>query len=85
MVRLVVLAGCDNEGHPLLIWRSSRHEAADRDMEEMLRLITWWFQYVDHTMPEDKSKITLLCDRSDYKSSNSDMEFIKAAANVLQV
>lgn len=78
-------AGYDNEGHPLLIWRSCRHEAADRDMAEMLRLITWWFQYIDANLPSDKTKITLLCDRSDYKSSNSDIEFIKAASSVLQV
>jgi hypothetical protein len=77
--------GYDKEGHPLLIWRSSRHEAAERDMSEMVRLITWWFQHMAHNMPEDKSKITLLCDRSDYKSSNSDIEFVKVAASVLQV
>lgn len=77
--------GLDNEGHPLLIWRASLHEAADRDMSEMIRLITWWFQYIDANMPEHKSKVTLLCDRSDYRSSNSDIELIKAASNVLQV
>lgn len=77
--------GYDKEGHPLLIWHSSKHEAADRDMAEMLRLITWWFQYMDVNLPADKSKITLLCDRSDYKSSNSDVEFVKAASAVLQV
>ena len=54
-------------------------------MDEMLRLITWWFQYMDANMPTDKSKITLLCDRSEYKSSNSDVEFVKAASAVLQV
>jgi len=76
--------GYDNEGHPLLIWRSSLHEAADRDMDEMVRLILWWFQYMSTIMPPNKSKITLLCDRSDYRSANSDLEFVKAASNVLQ-
>lgn len=40
------LPGYDKEGHPLLIWRSCKHEAGDRDMDEMIRLISWWFQHV---------------------------------------
>ena len=50
-----------------------------------MRLITWWFQHIDANMPENKSKVSLLCDRSDYKNTNSDVEFVKRAASVLQV
>jgi hypothetical protein len=94
--------GFDKEGHPLMIWRASRHNALERDMDEMLRMCIWWFQYVrfiyrvsaifyllllfqaDSVMPPNKSKLTMLCDRSDYGSNSSDIEFVKASSKVMQ-
>ena len=38
----------------------------------------------DSIMPPNKSKLTLLCDRSDYGSNSSDIEFVKASSKVMQ-
>ena len=38
--------GVDNEGHPLLIWDAGKHDCYDRDVDELVRLVIWWFQYV---------------------------------------
>lgn len=77
--------GFDKEGHPLVIWKTSRNIAKERDIKEMGDMIIWWLEYLEANSPADKSKVTILMDRSGYTQANSDLEFIKSFSKVLQV
>lgn len=77
--------GFDKDGHPLLIWHAKLNIYNDRDLDEMGRMIIWWMEYAKHHMPKDKSKITLIVDRSDFKNENNDIEFTRHVAGYFQV
>lgn len=81
----VYLRGTDREGHPLLVWRVRFNFPKERDLEEMARMVYWWFYVALSALPADKSKITLLMDRTGYTSENSDIEFLKYLSGNLQV
>jgi len=80
----VWLHGTDNEGHPLIVYRSCLHLPHDRDVEEMGRMALWWAECVVSLMPPDKSKATILIDRVGAGTSNQDMEFVRHAAALFQ-
>jgi len=71
------LHGQDKEGYPLMIWRASKHKHADRDKDEMTRMIIWWTEVMIQNLPADKSKYTFLIDRSDFTTENQDLEFMQ--------
>lgn len=79
------LHGVDLEGHPLLVWRVRFNLPSERDIDEMGRMSMWWLYSAIRAMPRDKSKITLLMDRSGFKSENSDFEFVKHLTPIFQV
>jgi len=76
--------GFDKMGHPLVIWRGALNVAAERDMDELGKAVIWWMDYVERNMPANKSKITIICDRTDMSSANGDIEFIKHIASYFQ-
>ncbi len=78
------LHGCDLEGHPLLIYRVRMNLPRERDIEEMGRMSLWWLFLSLRHLPPDKTKITLLFDRSDFKSENSDIEFMQHLTPLFQ-
>jgi hypothetical protein len=78
--------GFDREGRPLLIWKSSKNITSKRDLEETSRLLIFWTEYtLKRCMPPNKSKYTILIDRSDFTSENKDMELMKHTASNFQV
>lgn len=77
--------GTDREGHPLFVWKSKNHIGRDRDIGELTRMIVWWIEVAIKQLPADKSKFSILLDRSDFKQENGDIEFIKVVAGVFQV
>jgi hypothetical protein len=80
----IYMHGFDREGHPLVIYRSKLQIPAERDLDEMLNLCYWWAEKVVASLPDDKSKATILIDRTDAGMQNSDMDFIRAMASVFQ-
>ena len=76
--------GTDKEGHPLLIWRVRMNNPRDRDVEEMARMVAWWVSIAVRACPPNKSKVTLLMDRSEYKQENSDIEFMRHLTPIFQ-
>lgn len=78
--------GFDKEGRPLLIWTSRLHSAKDRVLEETGRLAIWWTEYIiRNRLPADKSKYTVLIDRTNFTNENSDIELIRHLAGAFQV
>jgi len=75
--------GTDLEGHPLLIWRVRFNFAKDRDLDEMGRMVIWWMETAIASV-KDKSKVTVLLDRTGFKSENSDIEFCQHLTPIFQ-
>jgi hypothetical protein len=75
--------GCDKEGHPLIIVISRLHDPSDRDIDELLRLCIWWIEYGVSKMPPNKSKFSVLINRSGATQANTDLEFIKHMSKML--
>lgn len=80
----VYLHGVDKQGHPVVVYRSKLQIPSDRNLDEMLKMCVWWAERVISLLPDDKSKVTILVDRSDSGMQNSDMEFVRAMAGVFQ-
>lgn len=81
----VYMHGTDLEGHPLIIYSSRMNIASERDINEMSKMVLWWVEVILKEIPYDKSKITLLIDRSNFKQENSDIEFIRHIGKLFQV
>jgi hypothetical protein len=77
--------GVDLFGHPLFIWHSCRHTANDRDIDELSRTMVWWMEYMNAKFTPDRSKYTVLIDRSNFKNENSDIELVKKLGKLFQV
>jgi len=78
------LHGTDKEGHPLLIWRVRFNFPKERDVDEMGRMVLWWLNQAVERMTPDKSKVTVLMDRSGFTQENSDMEFMRHMSPIMQ-
>jgi hypothetical protein len=81
----VYVHGTDNEGHPLMIYRVRFNNSSDRDVEEMGRMIMFFVATAVNAMPADKSKFTILIDRTDFRKENSDVEFMRHLTPIMQV
>jgi len=80
----VYVHGTDNEGHPLLIYRVRMNNSSDRDVEEMGRMIMFFLATAVNAMPPDKSKFTILFDRTNFSKENSDIEFMRHMTPIMQ-
>lgn len=79
------IRGVDKEGRPLLIYRSRFSFPKDRDLEECARMNVWFAEHLKRIMPENMTKYTLLVDRTEHTSENTDMELVKHLSTQLQV
>jgi hypothetical protein len=77
--------GQDKLGHPLLIFSQCKHWAKERDMEANKRLVMWFLFQAQSVMPPNRSKLTMVIDRTNIVGDNTDIEFTKNMAAVLQV
>lgn len=76
--------GHDKEGRPLLIVHGVRHIPGDRNMEETAKAALWMMEQVIKRLPEDKTKYTILMDRSGAGLANQDIEFTKHFTKLFQ-
>jgi hypothetical protein len=79
----VYVKGTDKDGRPLLIFRSRFHDPKDRDPEEMAKMVMWWTEQAIKELPSDKSKFSILFDRTD-ASGAQDFEFVRYFAQLFQ-
>jgi hypothetical protein len=78
--------GFDREGRPLLIWKPGKNFPKERNLEETSRLLIFWVEKtLKLHMPPNKSKYTILVDRSDFTKENADMELMKHTSTTFQV
>lgn len=77
--------GVDKEGRPLLIFRSRFSFPKHRNLDEARNMIIWWSEHLIKNFPDDRSKFTVLFDRSEHKHENTDMELVKYTAQLFQV
>jgi hypothetical protein len=76
--------GVDKEGRPLLIIHGIRHDPRDRDIETLAKAALWTMEQVIKRLPEDKSKYTILIDRTDCGLANQDIEFTRHFSKLFQ-
>ena len=79
------IRGVDKEGRPVLVYRTRLSFPKERDLEEAYRMIVWFAEHIFKRMPEDKSKYTMLIDRTDHTGDNTDMELMKHVSGKFQV
>lgn len=80
----IFIDGADKFGHPLLHYRGCLNFAKDRDMDEMLNLSLYWMETAIQSLPDDKTQLTLLFDRTGSSKENVDIDYIKALAAIMQ-
>jgi hypothetical protein len=81
----IYMRGFDKEGHPVIVWNSRFHSSRDRDIEEMVKLATYWVEYAIMKMPPGKCKITFIINRIDALSDSSDIELAKRVIKLFSV
>ena len=79
------IRGVCKEGRPLLIFKSCKSFPNERDLEESARMLVWFAEHLQRTMPPHMSKYTLLIDRVGHKSENTDMDLVKHCSAQFQV
>jgi hypothetical protein len=67
--------GFDKEGRPLLIVRAFNHDPRHRDIEQLAKAALWMIEQAISRLPDDKSKYTIVVDRTDCGMANQDKEF----------
>ncbi|XP_063244503.1 motile sperm domain-containing protein 2-like isoform X2 [Bacillus rossius redtenbacheri] len=65
----------DKDGSNLLIFKSKKHVKGQKDMDELKRVVVYWFERLERL--DNGKPISLFFDMSDTGMSNMDMEFIK--------
>mmetsp|Transcript_11222 Transcript_11222/g.10836 ORF Transcript_11222/g.10836 Transcript_11222/m.10836 type:complete len:301 (+) Transcript_11222:75-977(+) len=80
----VYLHGQDKNKHALIVYRGRLNFPKERDIVEMIKMCIWWMETAIAALPEDKSQITFLFDRTGSSSTNMDVDFVKALAKVMQ-
>ena len=67
--------GVDREGNPLLIFCSRYNFPKERDLEQSVKMCAWMVQHALNRPPG--KKYTLLLDRTNHSTQNTDLEFMK--------
>jgi len=78
------IRGVCKEGRPLLIYRSCKSFPNERDLEEAARMLVWFAEHLQRSMPPHMSKYTLLVDRVGHKSENTDSDLMKHVSSQFQ-
>lgn len=81
----VYLRGVDKTGNPIIVWNSRFHSSRDRNIEDMVKLATYWVEYAIWKMPPGKSKITFIINRVDALADSSDIELAKRIIKLFSV
>lgn len=76
------MRGVDKQGLPIIVWNVRLHDGKNRDLAALTRLSMWWIEYALSKLPADKSKITVIMNRIDFRSENQDIEFCKRLADI---
>jgi len=67
--------GFDKEGRPLFIIHATKHDSRNRDPEQLAKASLWMVEQAIARLPNDKSKYTLVFDRTGCGMANQDKEF----------
>lgn len=83
---IVYVRGTDKEGHPLIVIRNRLNfpDMPDISMEDKAKTVLWWVEYAIAQLPDDKSKFTILVDRTGVTKENQDPDFTKTFPNLMQ-
>lgn len=81
---VIYVHGQDKEGHPLIIYSPRIHNPKESSLEQQVKLSMWWMHVAMSRLPADKSKFTLLIDRTGSGRENMDLEWDKAVLAIFQ-
>lgn len=79
---IVYVRGVDKEGHPIIHVNPSLHDTNNRDMEQCAKSMMWWMEVAIASMPADRSKYTILINRSG--GGAADVEFSRHFTKLFQ-
>jgi hypothetical protein len=79
----IYVHGRDKEGRPLVIVNTAQHDVNNRDIEECAKASLWWMEHAISQLPDDKSKYTILVNRSG-SAGGGDIEFTKHFSKLFQ-
>lgn len=81
---IVYTHGVDKEGRPLFVVRTVNHDPRNRSIEELAKAVLWMVENLLRRLPDDKSKYTILIDRTDAGVFHQDVEFIRHFSKLFQ-
>lgn len=81
----VYVRGEDKQGRPIVVFKTARSRPKQRDLKESVNLCFWSMEQAIQKLPKDKSKFTILVDRTGHKLENNDLELIKTVSALFQV
>lgn len=82
--RLSILSHFDKEGKPCLYCFVHRHNASDRDMEEMIMFIIYSLETLVRNGRPDEEMFSVFFDLSRFGMKNMDFEVVKHLITILQ-
>lgn len=82
--RLSLLHHVDKEGRPCLYCFVHRHDASDRDLEDMILFIVYSLETLVRNSKPDEETFNVFFDLSRFSMRNMDFEVVKNLINILQ-
>jgi hypothetical protein len=80
----VYVRGEDKQGRPIVVFKTAKSRPKQRDLKESVNLCFWSMEQAIQKLPKDKSKFTILIDRTGHKLENNDLELIKTVSALFQ-
>lgn len=81
---IVYSNGVDKEGRPLFVVSVAKHDPKNRSIEELAKAVLWMVENHIKRLPENRSKYTILIDRTDAGMMNQDVEFLRHFSKLFQ-
>lgn len=81
----IYVRGEDKQGRPIVVFKTAKSRPKQRDLKESVDLCFWTMEQAIQKLPKDKSKFTILVDRTGHRLENNDLELIKKVAALFQV
>lgn len=81
----IYVRGEDKQGRPIVVFKTAKSLPKQRNLKESVDLCFWTMEQAIQKLPKDKSKFTLLIDRTGHKLENNDLELIKKVIALFQV
>lgn len=82
--RLSILSHRDKEGRPCLFTFVHRHDASDRDLDDMILFIVYSLEYLVRNAKPDEETFTVFFDLSRFSMRCMDFEVVKHLIQILQ-